>query len=449
MPRRGNKRKKKRNTKELEPSEREIANTPRCFVVKKGKVGERVEDLVQDLREVMAPNCATKLKETKLNRIEDYMAVAQHFHVSHIFQFSATKAHNYMRIIKLPLGPTLTFQVNSFSTSRDVRASQRKQPVLDHTSFEMAPIQIINGFSQQSKLANAMAKQLSAEMLRGVLPPVDVPNFNQSSVRRAALFNYDPEEDTVLFRHYSIMKKGIGLQRGVAKLMRTHRTLRLGNRQDIADFVLSDGQGATETEIEDKPEEAPSATGGKIGVRLHEIGPRLTLQLIKAEEGVCTGTVMYHRFNVKPPTKKVLEEAKATQRRKFKARNTKLEEAVAKRDRALAKAKERRKKKEQDEKEDREEWGLDPLKQKGDQKAGNPGKQHKNKGGKRGAPKKKIGAGGKGGGKAGGKAGGKGKSEGSKGSRKGGGKGKAGASASGSKRGNNTMDKFKKRQKTA
>jgi len=374
--------------------------------------------------------------------------VAAHFHVSHIFQFSATKAHNYMRIVKLPLGPTLTFQINSFSTARDVRASQRKQPVLDHTSFEMAPIQIINGFSQQSKLANANAKQLSAEMLRGVLPPVDVPNFNQSNVRRAALFNYDPEEDTILFRHFSIMKKGIGLQRGVAKLMRTHRTLRLGNRQDIADFVLSGGQGATETEIEDKPEEAPSATGGKIGVRLHEIGPRLTLQLIKAEEGVCTGTVMYHRFNTKPPTKKDLEEAVATQRRKFKQRNTKLEQMVAKRDKEIAKAKERRKKKEQEEREDRQEWGLDPVKQKGGDQ-GNPGKQHKNKGGKRAPQKKKRAVGGKGGGKAGGKAGGKG--EGGKRSGKGGGKGgKSGANASGGGRARqSTMDKFKKRQKTA
>lgn len=31
-------------------------------------------------------------------------------------------------------------------------------------------------------------------------------------------------------------------------------------------------------------------------VKLSEVGPRLKLQLIKVEEGLCTGTVMYHKF---------------------------------------------------------------------------------------------------------------------------------------------------------
>jgi len=447
MPRRGNKRTKKKVHKDIAPSEREIQNTPRCFIVKKGKIGEKVEDLVQDLREVMAPNCAKKLKETKINRLEDYMAVASHFHVSHVLQFSATKAHNYLRIINLPVGPTLTFQISSFSTARDVRAAQRKQPVLDHHSFESSPIQIINGFSQQSKVdeSSASARKLAAEMLRGILPPVDVPTFNQATVRRAALFNYDPEDDTVLFRHYSIMKKGMGLQRGVAKLMRTHRMLKLGNREDIADFVLSGGQGATETEIEDKPEEAPSAAGGKIGVRLGEIGPRMTLQLIKAEEGINTGTVMYHRFNTKPPTQRELEEAKATQRRKFKERNEKLVVIDDKKKADKQKAKEKRKKAEKDTKEDREEWGMEPVKQKGGDD-GNPKRAHNNKGQKRGL-RKKISAGGKGGGgKGGGKAGGK---SGGKAGGKGGGKsgGKAGGKSSGGTKRPSTMDKFKKSEK--
>lgn len=35
--------------------------------------------------------------------------------------------------------------------------------------------------------------------------------------------------------------------------------------------------------------------------RLYEIGPRLKLQLVKIEEGLMTGEVMYHKFIKRTP----------------------------------------------------------------------------------------------------------------------------------------------------
>ena len=42
--------------------------------------------------------------------------------------------------------------------------------------------------------------------------------------------------------------------------------------------------------------------------RLTELGPRLTLQLVKVEEGICDGEVMFHEF-----IHKTEEELKAQQ----------------------------------------------------------------------------------------------------------------------------------------
>ena len=36
-------------------------------------------------------------------------------------------------------------------------------------------------------------------------------------------------------------------------------------------------------------------------IRLAEIGPRLKLKLIKIEEGICDGEVLYHEFIAKTP----------------------------------------------------------------------------------------------------------------------------------------------------
>mmetsp|Transcript_73682 Transcript_73682/g.194299 ORF Transcript_73682/g.194299 Transcript_73682/m.194299 type:complete len:458 (-) Transcript_73682:106-1479(-) len=323
MPKQGKKRKKKRTEKEVDISERELRQTPRCFVVKRGEVGNNIKDLVHDFREVMSPNCGKALRESRINRLEDYAAVAGHFHVSHLIVFTQTKAASYMKLVKLPQGPTLTFRLASYSLARDVRAAQ-KRPRGGSRDYSVAPLQVLNGFSgAASAVAKASPKELMVEMLRGMLPAVDVPTYNQAETRRTALFSYDPVEDVVHFRHYHVTQGTAGIERGVQRLLRVTRLPKLGSKADIADFVLNGG-AASESEAE-QAMEAPSATGGRIGVRLSETGPRLTLQLVKVEEGICNGGVLYHRFQTKTPTQQQVLEAKAKQRKSLQKRNDMLE----------------------------------------------------------------------------------------------------------------------------
>lgn len=39
----------------------------------------------------------------------------------------------------------------------------------------------------------------------------------------------------------------------------------------------------------------------QVAMRLHELGPRMSLKLIKIEEGVCRGNTIYHAFIDKTP----------------------------------------------------------------------------------------------------------------------------------------------------
>mmetsp|Transcript_127862 Transcript_127862/g.368235 ORF Transcript_127862/g.368235 Transcript_127862/m.368235 type:complete len:460 (-) Transcript_127862:30-1409(-) len=339
MPKQGKKRKKRRTHKVEAISEKELLKTPRCFVVKRGAVGDQVKKLLQDFREVMSPNCAKNLRESRMNRIEDYLAVAGPLHVSHLVIFTSTKTSTYMKLAKLPQGPTLTFKVDSYSLGSDIRAAQ-KRPRLGARDFTVAPLQVLNGFGGgvAPKVERPAPKPLVSEMLRGLFPAVDVPNFNQAECRRTALFHHDPATDHVYFRHYTVTKKQFGLDRGVSKLLRTARLPKLGHREDIADFVLGGGGAASDSEVE-ATHEAPGANGGKVGVRLTELGPRMKLLLVKAEEGVCNGGVLYHRFMTKTPSQQQVLEQKARQRKKLQERNAKLEKAagLAKENRAKRK----------------------------------------------------------------------------------------------------------------
>jgi ribosome biogenesis protein SSF1/2 len=102
-----------------------------------------------------------------------------------------------------------------------------------------------------------------------------------------------------------VSTKSVGLSRTVRKTdANTSALPNLGKFEDVADFVLSgDGyDSASEVDEDEKVEvRAPSMVQETTGtqqraVKLTEIGPRLRLELVKIEEGMCDGQVLYHRY---------------------------------------------------------------------------------------------------------------------------------------------------------
>lgn len=82
---RGKKKSKKRTHKVMQPD----ASIPRSFVIKSGlDTSPLVNQLVRDVRQVLEPNTATKLKERKKNKIKDFLMVAGQLMVSHLLAFS-------------------------------------------------------------------------------------------------------------------------------------------------------------------------------------------------------------------------------------------------------------------------------------------------------------------------------------------------------------------------
>ena len=65
----------------------------------------------------------------------------------------------------------------------------------------------------------------------------------------------------------------------------------------------------SESEAEDNGESVVTLTGDYVGrgnknadsqqraIRLTEVGPRLTMQLLKIEEGFCDGEVLFHQYS--------------------------------------------------------------------------------------------------------------------------------------------------------
>jgi len=63
--------------------------------------------------------------------------------------FTQTANGNYLRIIKNPKGPTLTFKIDEYALASDVvkfTQKERKQSKIFSTILQAAPLLIMNGF---------------------------------------------------------------------------------------------------------------------------------------------------------------------------------------------------------------------------------------------------------------------------------------------------------------
>lgn len=90
---------------------------------------------------------------------------------------------------------------------------------------------------------------------------------------------------------------------------------------DLADYILHNkGSGAmsSDSEMDDLPESRivlpedylDKKGGTNVAIKLHELGPRLRLKLLKIEEGFCRGNVVFHSIvqKSKAEIKKTLDD---------------------------------------------------------------------------------------------------------------------------------------------
>lgn len=94
-------------------------------------------------------------------------------HVTHMCIFSHTEVGTYFKVGRLSHGPTLTFKVNSFSLSRDVISSLKKQVVIER-AFKHSPLVILNGFSSDES-----HMKLMASTFQNMFPTINLTNVSR------------------------------------------------------------------------------------------------------------------------------------------------------------------------------------------------------------------------------------------------------------------------------
>jgi len=309
----------------IEPDE--VVNAPHSFVIHKGLPGGHTLELTKDFRKVMEPFTASSLKERKKNTIKDFVSVAGPLHVSHLSIFSQTDLGMYLKIMRLPRGPTLTFKIHNFSLARDVVSSLKKQVVVEE-AFKHSPLIVLNSFSGEG-----LQMKLMASMFQNMFPTINLTNVDLNTIRRCVLLNYNPATKIIDFRHYNIKVAAVGILKGVKKVVQG-KVPNLAKCNDISEF-FSKASIMSESEAEEDPSNQVTLAqklitrgnieSGKSAIRLTELGPRISLQLIKIEDGLLDGEVLYHDLIYKTEEEKVEIQKKREMKRNLKDKRKKIQ----------------------------------------------------------------------------------------------------------------------------
>ncbi|KAH6856179.1 Brix domain-containing protein [Chaetomium sp. MPI-CAGE-AT-0009] len=357
---------------------------PKSMVIRigAGEVGTSISQLATDVRRVMEPGTATRLKERKGNRLRDYVTMCGPLGVTHLLLFSRSESGNTnLRLAIAPRGPTFHFRVEKYSLTKDVKRAQR-HPKGGGKEYITPPLLVMNNFSNPSADANSKVprhlESLTTTAFQSLFPPINPQTTPLKSIRRVLLLNREQSDDgtfIVNFRHYAITTKSVGLSRPLRRLNAAEKMLKskkgkkgglpnLGKLKDISEFMIGgeDGEGymtdgtsgseadtdaeveiletaakrvhsgkARATEQDSDDEEGANDNVERRAVKLVELGPRMRLRMTKVEEGICSGKVMWHEYVHKSKEEiKELEKRWEQRKREKEARKKQQKENVEK-----------------------------------------------------------------------------------------------------------------------
>merc|ERR1712195_398788 len=165
----------------------------------------------------------------------------------------------------------------------------------------------------------------------------------------------------------------IGIDRKVRRLIQS-KIPNLNKVQDIADYIAGSANATTSVDAasDSEPEDGSNAivelaqnyvgkgnkSQGKSALKLVELGPRLCLELIKVEQGLGDGNVMFHAHVKKTPEEAKEIQDKAERKVNIKIQRRQVQERNVERKR---KAQEEKREAKKQRKEERENAAMDDL----------------------------------------------------------------------------------------
>ena len=272
----------------------------------------------------MYPYTAINAKESKSNSIKDFLSLVDVYGLSHMIMLTNTEKASYMRLAKMPRGPTITLKLMKYSLATDIfnhltDLDKTAKPLTK--SFNHVPLVIMNGFNKEIPEEYKLMVETTGILIQSFFPPLNLNEIQLKNCKRVVLFNLKMENEPVIeFRHYDIDIEKHSIKKTISNIINNKKT-DLSKFKNISDYILKQSgftscseneEGNAVDIIEDITNE-----DNKVKVRLCEIGPRLEMKVVKIEEGFLKGNIIYHSY-IKKSKKEIKEIMNVIKEKKIK-----------------------------------------------------------------------------------------------------------------------------------
>ncbi|CCD24084.1 rRNA-binding ribosome biosynthesis protein NDAI_0C04240 [Naumovozyma dairenensis CBS 421] len=285
--------------------------------------------------------------------------------------------------------------------------SLNKEDVLDPPLLVLNGFNTIKKKDDESNAAKENAEKVVVSMFQNIFPPLNPARTQLNTIKRVFMINKDQETGEITMRHYFIDIKDVDISKNLNRLYKSKHNLsksvpNLHRKEDISSLILDHDLNAytSESEVDDdaivrvvdkkdirgkninmvqKKQSSPEnndedgdinmdgnaieenhdeeesivkkvvveddtpVVPRKKAIRLTELGPRLTLKLVKIEEGICSGKVLHHEFVEKSSAEVRILEKRHAAKMKLKEERKKEQEANIAKKKAVKEAKKQRK----------------------------------------------------------------------------------------------------------
>lgn len=306
--------------------------TPKSIIIYRGEVSGHVRALMHEWRRVFLPWSSKRLHGQNKS-LKDFLVIASTFSVSHLQLFTTPANGTSLRIMRFANGPTLSLRVESFQLREDILKTVRRPAPVDGPAFDVAPIVVLHNFKEAARMRPEVA--LLETALQGMFPSINIQLVKPTEIQRVVLFHYDIATGLIEQRHYMITAKAVGLSKTVKKLLEGRLPTKLGTLDEVDNLLEREGAWSdTDGEGEEVELTQPfRAMTGRCRVRLSEIGPRMTLKLVKIESGFAGGETLFHDHVAKTPREVAINMTKVRSKKLEKQRRKRVQDENVKRKR--------------------------------------------------------------------------------------------------------------------
>ena len=225
---------------------------PKSMILRRSKMEKEGRRVEKNLRDLMYPFTAMKLKETTKLKLKDIMEVSRNYNVKNMIFLTSKNTNLYLKFLVTPTGPTLTFKVCSYVLSNDLQQLLPRNKTVNTITLGI-PMVICKGFDESNAKENSQ-DHLMHSLFKNLFPGVlHHKNMNANSFKRCVFFYFNKEKNVVELRNYFIKKHITDINKNLKKMLNDGHIPNFENVNDVADLFAGNDPNLSESDIDFLP----------------------------------------------------------------------------------------------------------------------------------------------------------------------------------------------------